>query len=159
MGAPTGTDQYGRDVFLNALQGLAFRWRSLSLYSLPVSSAVSAASSRDSSASGRRPWIMRFTDMIFAIPTVLFALAIVTALGPSILDNSIAIGVGWVPIFVRVVRSPVLALPYFYLDAPVESWATRVLDCCFDIFADARPASLPSRPAWRWRGPSWPKRA
>jgi peptide/nickel transport system permease protein len=54
--------------------------------------------------------IMRFTDMLFAIPTVLFALAIVTALGPSILDSSIAIGVGWVPIFVRVVRSPVLAL-------------------------------------------------
>ncbi len=53
---------------------------------------------------------MRVTDMMFAIPTVLFALAIVTALGPSILDSSIAIGVGWIPIYVRVVRSPVLAL-------------------------------------------------
>ena len=54
--------------------------------------------------------IMRATDMMFAIPTVLFALAIVTALGPSVLDSSIAIGVGWIPIYVRVVRSPVLAL-------------------------------------------------
>ena len=53
---------------------------------------------------------MRVTDMMFAIPTVLFALAIVTALGPSILDSSIAIGVGWIPIYVRVVRSSVLAL-------------------------------------------------
>jgi peptide/nickel transport system permease protein len=54
--------------------------------------------------------IMRVTDMMFAIPTILFALAIVTALGPGIVDSSIAIGVGWTPIFVRVVRSPVLAL-------------------------------------------------
>jgi peptide/nickel transport system permease protein len=53
---------------------------------------------------------MRMTDMMFAIPTVLFALAIVTALGPGIVDSAIAIGVGWIPIFVRVVRSPVLAL-------------------------------------------------
>jgi len=31
-------------------------------------------------------------------------------LGYGIVDSSIAIGVGWVPIYVRVVRSPVLAL-------------------------------------------------
>ena len=41
---------------------------------------------------------------------MIFALAIVTALGPSILDSAIAIGVGWVPIYVRVVRTPVLSL-------------------------------------------------
>jgi peptide/nickel transport system permease protein len=53
---------------------------------------------------------MRFSDMMFAIPSILFALAIVTALGASVWDSSIAIGVGWIPIFVRVVRGPVLAL-------------------------------------------------
>jgi len=54
--------------------------------------------------------IMRLTDMMFAIPAVLFSLAIVTALGQGIVDTSIAIGVGWIPIYVRVVRTPVLAL-------------------------------------------------
>ncbi len=53
---PMGTDQYGRDVFSNALQGLGVSLEIAFLsVSLPVSSAVSAASSRDSSASGRRP--------------------------------------------------------------------------------------------------------
>jgi len=47
---------------------------------------------------------------MFAIPTILFALAIVTALGFGIVDSAIAIGVPWIPIFARVVRSPVLAL-------------------------------------------------
>ena len=54
--------------------------------------------------------IMRASDMLFAIPAILLALAIVTALGPGILDSALAIGIGWIPIFVRVVRAPVLSL-------------------------------------------------
>jgi len=50
------------------------------------------------------------TDMLFAIPAILLALAIVTALGPGALDSALAIGVGYIPIFVRVVRGPVLSL-------------------------------------------------
>ncbi len=53
---------------------------------------------------------MRFTDMLFAIPAILLALAIVTALGPGWLNSALAIGIGYIPIFVRVVRGPVLAL-------------------------------------------------
>ena len=54
--------------------------------------------------------IMRSSDVIFAIPAILLALAIVTALGPGILDSALAIGVAYIPIFVRVVRAPVLSL-------------------------------------------------
>ena len=54
--------------------------------------------------------IMRASDILFAIPAILLALAIVTALGPGILDSALAIGIGWIPIFVRVVRAPVLSL-------------------------------------------------
>ncbi len=52
---------------------------------------------------------MRATDMLFAIPAILLALAIVTALGPGWLNSALAIGIGYIPIFVRVVRAPVLA--------------------------------------------------
>jgi peptide/nickel transport system permease protein len=106
-----GTDQFGRDVFSNAMQGLGV---SLEIAFLAVLIAGVIGTLGGIVAGFFGKWtsgvIMRFTDMMFAIPTVLFALAIVTALGPSILDSSIAIGVGWIPIFVRVVRSPVLAL-------------------------------------------------
>lgn len=106
-----GTDQFGRDVFSETLQGLGV---SLEIAALSVLIAGAIGSLGGIVAGFLGKWtsavIMRATDMMFAIPTVLFALAIVTALGPSIVDSSIAIGVGWIPIYVRVVRSPVLAL-------------------------------------------------
>jgi peptide/nickel transport system permease protein len=106
-----GTDQFGRDVFSGALQGLGV---SLEIAFLSVAIAGVIGTLGGIAAGFLGKWtsatIMRATDMIFAIPTVLFALAIVTALGPSVLDSSIAIGVGWIPIYVRVVRNPVLAL-------------------------------------------------
>ena len=63
---------------------------------------------------------------------MLFALAIVTALGPSILDSAIAIGVGWIPIYVRVVRSPgAWRCASRTSCAPVGCSAIRELDCSF----------------------------
>ncbi len=53
---------------------------------------------------------MRASDVMFAIPAVLLALAIVAALGPGVIDSALAIGVGYIPIVVRVVRAPVLSL-------------------------------------------------
>jgi len=106
-----GTDQFGRDVFSDALQGLGV---SLEIAFLSVLIAGAIGSLLGIMAGFLGKWtsavIMRFSDMMFAIPSILFALAIVTALGASVWDSSIAIGVGWIPIFVRVVRGPVLAL-------------------------------------------------
>lgn len=106
-----GTDQFGRDVFSGALQGLGVSLE-IAFLSVLIAGVIGTLGGIIAGFLGK--WtsavIMRITDMMFAIPTILFALAIVTALGASILDSSIAIGVGWIPIFVRVVRSPVLAL-------------------------------------------------
>ena len=43
-------------------------------------------------------------------PAIVLALAIVTALGAGWLNSALAIGIGYIPIFVRVVRGPVLSL-------------------------------------------------
>jgi peptide/nickel transport system permease protein len=106
-----GTDQFGRDVFSGALQGLGVSLE-IAFLSVLIAGAIGTLGGIVAGFLGK--WtsatIMRVTDMMFAIPTILFALAIVTALGPSIVDSAIAIGVGWIPIYVRVVRSPVLAL-------------------------------------------------
>jgi peptide/nickel transport system permease protein len=106
-----GTDQFGRDVFSNALQGLGVSME-IAVLAVAIAGVIGTLGGIVAGFFGK--WtsaaIMRGTDMLFAIPTVLFALAIVTALGPSIIDSAIAIGVGWVPVYVRVVRSPVLAL-------------------------------------------------
>ena len=106
-----GTDQFGRDVFSGVLQGLGVSLE-IAVLAVVIAGVIGSLGGIVAGFLGR--WtsavIMRVTDMLFAIPTILLALAIVTALGPSIVDSSIAIGVGWVPIFVRVVRAPVLAL-------------------------------------------------
>ncbi len=106
-----GTDQFGRDVFSGTMQGLGVSLE-IAFLSVAIAGVIGTIGGVIAGFLGK--WtsaaIMRVTDMMFAIPTVLFALAIVTALGPGIVNSSIAIGVGWIPIFVRVVRSPVLAI-------------------------------------------------
>lgn len=54
--------------------------------------------------------IMRGADILLAIPNMLFALAIVAALGPSFRNLLLAIGVTSIPVYVRIVRASVLTI-------------------------------------------------
>jgi peptide/nickel transport system permease protein len=54
--------------------------------------------------------IMRVTDLLLAFPLLLLALIIVTALGGSLLNEVLAIGIGLIPNFIRVARSLALSL-------------------------------------------------
>jgi ABC-type dipeptide/oligopeptide/nickel transport system permease subunit len=54
--------------------------------------------------------IMRLTDMLMAFPTLLLALIIVAALGGSLLNEILAIGVALTPNFVRLSRSLALTI-------------------------------------------------
>ncbi len=59
--------------------------------------------------------LMRFADVLLAVPGLLLALAIVTALGFGTVPVAIAVGVGIVPGFARTTRAEVLrvrTLPY-----------------------------------------------
>jgi peptide/nickel transport system permease protein len=55
-------------------------------------------------------FVVRFSDVIFAFPAILLALAIVNSLGNSWVDTSLAIAVVYTPIFIRVARGPVLSV-------------------------------------------------
>ena len=108
---PFGTDQFGRDILSMVMQGLEV---SLEIACLAVLIAGGLGTLAGIVAGFLGGWIgvviMRVTDILFAIPAILLALAIVTALGPGWLNSALAIGVGYIPIFVRVARGPVLAL-------------------------------------------------
>jgi peptide/nickel transport system permease protein len=54
--------------------------------------------------------IMRVMDVWVAFPIMLLALAIVTMLGPGLINIMIAIGVAWVPYYTRMVRGVVLSV-------------------------------------------------
>ena len=53
--------------------------------------------------------IMRFIDIMLAIPGLLLAIGIVAMLGPGLLQIMIAVGVTQVPIFARLLRGSILS--------------------------------------------------
>jgi peptide/nickel transport system permease protein len=106
-----GTDQFGRDVASRVMQGM---FSSLRVAVLAVAIAALVGTLAGIAAGFFGKWvdrvIGRFTDILFAFPAILLALAIVSALGSGWLNTAMAIAVVYTPIFVRVARAPVLAV-------------------------------------------------
>lgn len=108
---PFGTDQYGRDILARVVYGGRY---SLVMGTLPIILAAGAGIMLGLLAGFYGGWvdalIMRLMDVWVAFPIILLALAIVTALGPGLVNIMIAIGIAWVPYYARMVRSVVLGM-------------------------------------------------
>lgn len=106
-----GTDQFGRDIFSRSIDGMS---RSLSVALLSVGIAALVGVFLGVIGGFFGGWIdnlvVRASDVIFAFPAILLALAIVNSLGNSWIDTSIAIAIVYTPIFIRVARGPVLTV-------------------------------------------------
>ncbi len=106
-----GTDTYGRDMFSRIQSGILL---SLEISVLAVAICTTLGTLGGVAAGYLGGWfsatVMSITDLLFAVPSIILALAIVTGLGQGPLDSALAVGIGYTPIFVRVVRGPVLAI-------------------------------------------------
>ncbi len=106
-----GTDQFGRDVASRIATAVLASFR-VAVVSVGLATIIGA--SAGIVAGFFTSWldrvIGRVTDILFAFPAILLALAIVAALGRGWFNTAIAIAVVYTPIFVRVARGPVLSV-------------------------------------------------
>lgn len=126
-----GTDVYGRDLWSRVLHGSPLTIKA-TLIALVIALVAGLGLGILSGFFGglTDSLLMRVIDVLLAIPGLLLALSIVTALGYGTIPVAVAVGVGIVPGFARTTRAEVLrvkTLPYVEAArAGGASW-TRVL--------------------------------
>ncbi|MFA6689325.1 MAG: ABC transporter permease [Sphaerochaetaceae bacterium] len=106
-----GLDEFGRDIFLRMLWAVRYSLF-MGTIAIAMSTIVGGILGAIAGFYGKRTdnIIMRFMDILLAIPSMLLATAIVAALGTSLTNVLMAIAISYIPTFARTVRASVLTI-------------------------------------------------
>jgi peptide/nickel transport system permease protein len=106
-----GTDETGRDILSRTLWGTRISLASAgAVLLIAVSIGVGTGGLAGYRGGLADEALMRTADLFLAFPGLILAIAITAALGPSLRNAVIAIGIVWWPIYARLVRSRVLTV-------------------------------------------------
>ena len=104
-----GIDSVKRDLFSRVLYGARF---SLYIGFASVSFAIAIGAMLGAVAAYAGGWVdnilMRIMDVLMAFPSLMLAIAIVSVLGPGLVNALLAIGIVSIPSYARVMRASVL---------------------------------------------------
>lgn len=106
-----GTDAYGRDLFARIVHGSRIS-RSIGFIAVLVSLLIGGAIGSIAGYYGGKAdiVIMRFVDILMAIPSTLMCICVVTVLGPGMVNLMIAVTISFVATFCVVIRSSILTI-------------------------------------------------
>jgi ABC-type antimicrobial peptide transport system permease subunit len=106
-----GTDGSGRDILLRVLLGAPLSL-AVGVVSIAIGSVLGACQGLVAGFRGGllSAAIMRFTDVMLAFPSLLFALAVMATLGGGLWNVMLAIGISSMPRFTRLMYSEVLSI-------------------------------------------------
>lgn len=106
-----GTDDLGRDILSRIIYGARVSLQ-VGFVAVGISLIIGGTLGALAGYYGGNidNFVMRFMDVLLAIPSILLAIAIVSAFGGGLINVMIAVGIATIPVYARIVKASVISI-------------------------------------------------